>query len=166
MATSFTSCWKSSVRATKSVSQLTSTSTPILPPGWMYDATTPSRASRCAFLAASASPFLRRYSTAPCRSPWAASSAALQSITPAPVRSRSSFTCSADDAMGRSASDGRLPADFVISASVTTGMSGEAGISSSASSLARLPLPSMIASAMREVIRRTARIASSLPGTG
>ena len=30
-----TSSWKSSVRATKSVSQLTSTSTPILPPAWM-----------------------------------------------------------------------------------------------------------------------------------
>ena len=35
IATSFTSAWKSSLRATKSVSQLTSTSTPILPPMWM-----------------------------------------------------------------------------------------------------------------------------------
>ncbi len=35
MAMSFTSCWKASVRATKSVSQFTSTRTPILPPMWM-----------------------------------------------------------------------------------------------------------------------------------
>ena len=34
-ARSRTSFWNSSVRATKSVSQLTSISTPILPPGWM-----------------------------------------------------------------------------------------------------------------------------------
>ncbi len=36
----------------------------------------------------------------------------------------------------------------------------------SASSLASVPTPSRIASAMREVMRRTARIASSLPGMG
>ena len=35
IATSFTSAWKSSVLATKSVSQLTSTRTPTLAPGWM-----------------------------------------------------------------------------------------------------------------------------------
>ena len=35
MAMSRTTCWKASVLATKSVSQLTSTSTPILPPMWM-----------------------------------------------------------------------------------------------------------------------------------
>jgi hypothetical protein len=35
IAISFTSAWKSSVRATKSDSQFTSTSTPILPPMWM-----------------------------------------------------------------------------------------------------------------------------------
>ncbi len=35
MARSFTRVWKPSVRATKSVSQFTSTRTPILPPMWM-----------------------------------------------------------------------------------------------------------------------------------
>jgi hypothetical protein len=35
MAMSLTSAWNSSVRATKSVSQLTSTNTPTLPPMWM-----------------------------------------------------------------------------------------------------------------------------------
>ena len=35
IARSRTSVWKSSVRATKSVSQLTSISTPTWPPGWM-----------------------------------------------------------------------------------------------------------------------------------
>ena len=35
MAISLTSRWKFSVRATKSVSQFTSTSTPTRPPGWM-----------------------------------------------------------------------------------------------------------------------------------
>ncbi len=35
MATSFTRDWNSGVRATKSVSQFTSTITPILDPGWM-----------------------------------------------------------------------------------------------------------------------------------
>ena len=34
MAMSFTRAWKGSVRATKSVSLFTSTSTPILPPMW------------------------------------------------------------------------------------------------------------------------------------
>src|SRR5215472_3079925 len=108
MAMSLTSCWKSGVCATKSVSQFTSTSTPILPPAWIYDATTPSRASRCAFLAASANPFFLRYSRAPCRSPCVASRAALQSIIPAPVRSRRSFTISADDAMIAILPDGAL----------------------------------------------------------
>jgi hypothetical protein len=35
IATSFTRFWKSSVRATKSDSQFTSTRTPILPPMWI-----------------------------------------------------------------------------------------------------------------------------------
>src|SRR5207253_9053064 len=40
------------------------------------------------------------------------------------------------------------------------------GTAASPSSLPSVPRPSLTASAMREVIRRTARIASSLPGTG
>jgi hypothetical protein len=35
IAMSFTSAWNSAVFATKSVSQLTSTSTPTFEPGWM-----------------------------------------------------------------------------------------------------------------------------------
>jgi hypothetical protein len=62
---------KASLRATKSVSQFTSTSTPDLPPGAMYWAMTPSRASRVAFLAALAAPDLRRKSTAASRLPLA-----------------------------------------------------------------------------------------------
>src|SRR6185503_1866444 len=49
----------------------------------------PSRASRVAFFAAEAAPFLRRMSTAPSRSPLDSTSAFLQSIRPAPVISRS-----------------------------------------------------------------------------
>src|SRR5262245_16884813 len=70
---------------------------------------------------------------------------------------------------GRRISSGYEPAstDSCISASVTTGRSGDAASSAaSASSFAKLPAPSRIASAMRAVMRRTARMASSLPGTG
>ena len=42
--------WKSSVRATKSDSQLSSTSTPILPPMWMYEPIRPSLVERPDFL--------------------------------------------------------------------------------------------------------------------
>src|ERR1700722_9227936 len=52
----------------------------------------PSAAIRPAFLAAFASPFLRSQSTAVSRSPPLSPSATLQSIIPAPVLSRSSFT--------------------------------------------------------------------------
>ena len=60
IATSRVNATKSSLRATKSVSQLISTSTPMRPPAWMYDVTAPSVASRPAFLAAFARPFARR----------------------------------------------------------------------------------------------------------
>src|SRR5256712_6046697 len=92
-ATSRTNCLKSSVRATKSVSQFTSTSTPTRPLKWMYASTSPSDASRPARVSALAAPFLRSTSTAFSRSPPASSSARLQSIIPAPVRARSSATC-------------------------------------------------------------------------
>jgi hypothetical protein len=52
----------------------------------------PSAAIRPAFFAALANPFLRSQSTAASRSPSLSPSAALQSIMPAPVLSRSSFT--------------------------------------------------------------------------
>src|SRR5947208_1657275 len=56
---------------------------------------TPSLASRDAFLAAVATPFLRRMSTATFKSPFASVSALLQSIKPALVISRSLPTTAA-----------------------------------------------------------------------
>src|SRR5271169_4154870 len=58
--------------------------------------TRPSAAMRPLFLAALASPFLRSQSTAASISPPVSVSAFLQSIMPAPVRSRSSFTSAAE----------------------------------------------------------------------
>ena len=94
-ATLFTSAWKSGVLATKSVSQFTSTTTPERPSGSMWEPIAPSEAVRLAFLAAAARPFLRRTSRAFAMSPVASTSAALQSIMPAPVSSRSWRTTSA-----------------------------------------------------------------------
>ena len=82
--------WNRSLRATKSVSELTSTTTPLVP----LTATPirPSAATRPAFLAALERPFLRSQSTAASMSPPVSLSAALQSIMPAPVVSRRSLT--------------------------------------------------------------------------
>src|SRR5580704_7105844 len=85
--------WNRSLRATKSVSELTSTTTPLVAP--TAAPIRPSAATRPAFLAALASPFLRRWSTAFSMSPSVSASADLQSIMPAPVRSRSSLTIGA-----------------------------------------------------------------------
>ena len=93
---SLTSDWKSGVLATKSVSQLTSTIAPALPPSRMQEPTAPSAAVREAFLAAAARPFLRSRSRAWSMSPCASTSALLQSIIPAPVSSRSWRTTSAE----------------------------------------------------------------------
>ena len=81
---------KSSVRATKSVSQLTSTSTAPLTVTWAT--TSPSEAARPALEAAAARPFLRRIFLASSKSPSASTSAFLQSIMPAPVSARRSDT--------------------------------------------------------------------------
>jgi hypothetical protein len=89
-ATFFTSVWKSALRETKSVSELISTTTPLL--SAIAATTRPSAATRSAFLAALDRPFLRSQSTAASKSPSTAVSAALQSIMPAPVLSRSSLT--------------------------------------------------------------------------
>ena len=67
MAMSFTSFWKSSLRATKSVSEFTSTATPV-PPS-TATATRPSAAVRPAFLSAFARPFVRSQSMAASMSP-------------------------------------------------------------------------------------------------
>src|SRR6266550_2463791 len=91
-AISFASALKSSVRATKSVSLFSSTSTATEPSWCTYDPIHPSDASRPARFSALAAPFLRRMSTALSRSPPHSCSALLQSIMPAPVRARSSAT--------------------------------------------------------------------------
>src|ERR1700742_2983399 len=85
--------WKCSLRATKSVSELTSTTTPLVP--LVTAAIRPSAATRPAFLAAFDRPFLRSQSWAAVISPPDSVSAALQSIMPAPVDSRRSFTIAA-----------------------------------------------------------------------
>src|SRR5213080_1699083 len=89
---SFTRALNSSLRATKSVSQLTSTRTPTLLPAWMYDAITPSLVARPIFLLAEANPFCRSQSIALSTSSSLSTSACLQSIIPAPVFCRRSLT--------------------------------------------------------------------------
>ncbi len=86
--------WNRSLRATKSVSELTSTMTPFGPFSMMP--IRPSAATRPAFLAAFNKPLVRSQSTAAWTSPEVSPSAALQSIIPAPVMSRSSLTICAE----------------------------------------------------------------------
>ncbi len=90
LAIIFTRPWNRSLRATKSVSELTSTTTPLVP--LMATPTRPSAATRSAFFAALDRPFLRSQSTAASTLPEVSPSAALQSIIPAPVISRRSLT--------------------------------------------------------------------------
>src|SRR5690606_22833978 len=90
LATSSVKARKLLSLATKSVSELTSTST-ALPGAWAI-AMRPSAATRLAFLSALARPLLRSASAAAWMSPSFSVSAFLHSIMPAPVRSRSSLT--------------------------------------------------------------------------
>ncbi len=90
LATLRTKSWNSSFLATKSVSELTSTAAPRVPS--TATPTRPSAAVRPAFLAAAARPLARSQSIEASISPLFSASAFLQSIMPAPVRSRSSFT--------------------------------------------------------------------------
>src|SRR5918999_2793155 len=97
IAMSFARRSNASVFATKSVSQLSSRSTPSFGGKFgsglcIYAYTIPSEATRPVRLAASARPFSRRRRLAASRSPPASVSACLQSIIPAPVSSRSAFT--------------------------------------------------------------------------
>ena len=62
-----TKAWNSSLRATKSVSELTSTTAPAVPR--VATPTSPSAATRPAFFAAAARPFVRSQSTAASMSP-------------------------------------------------------------------------------------------------
>ncbi len=86
--------WNCSLRATKSVSLLTSTTAPLVPKA--ATATKPSEATRLAFFAASAKPLVRSQSTADWISPSVSVKAFLQSIMPAPVLPRSSLTMAAE----------------------------------------------------------------------
>src|SRR5690606_1303242 len=90
VATASQNARKFSSLATKSVSELISTSAARLP-CWAR-ATRPSAATRSAFLSALARPDLRSASAAASMLPPASVSAFLHSIMPAPVRSRSSLT--------------------------------------------------------------------------
>ena len=85
--------WKSAFLPTKSVSELTSTATPLLPE--TATATRPSAAVRPDFFAAFARPLVRSQSTDAPMSPSFSVSAFFASIMPAPVLSRSSFTIAA-----------------------------------------------------------------------
>src|SRR3989344_3513545 len=98
-ARSWTRVLKSSFLATKSVSQFTSTRTPIRPSPWMYDSIIPCRVSRSARFPALTSPLWRRISWALPGSPPASSSAFFASIMPTPVSSRRCFTSLAETAM-------------------------------------------------------------------
>src|SRR5690606_10945464 len=93
LATSSVKARKLASLATKSVSELISTST-ALPGAWAI-AMRPSAATRLAFLSALARPGLRSQSAAAWMSPLFSVSAFLHSIMPAPVRSRSSLTIEA-----------------------------------------------------------------------
>ena len=85
-----TIAWKSELRATKSVSEFTSTATPT--PPFTATPTSPSAAVRPDFFAALARPLVRSQSMAASMSPPVSVSAFLASIMPAPETSRSSFT--------------------------------------------------------------------------
>ena len=90
---SATMAWNFSLRATKSVSELTSTAAPVVP--FVMTPTSPSAATRVDFLAAFDKPLARSQSTAASISPLVATRAALQSIMPTPVFSRKSRTSAA-----------------------------------------------------------------------
>ena len=95
LTTSSQKARKSSLRATKSVSQLISTRTPRCPPGAMYWAITPFARLAGGLLGGSGGALLRRISTAASKSPLVSVSAFLQSIMPALVISRSLATAAA-----------------------------------------------------------------------
>ena len=90
-----TKATNSSFFAAKSVSMLTSTIAAVFPSAEKAILTRPSAAVLPAFFAAFARPFSLRYSIALSMSASTSTSAFLQSIMPAPVLSRSSFTIAA-----------------------------------------------------------------------
>src|ERR1700758_3342526 len=114
---SLASFWNSSFFATKSVSQLSSISTPSLA------ATRPSAVERSARLPTSFAPLMRSSSTALSKSPSLSVRAFLQSSMPAPVSSRSRLT-SAAVKFAISAFRGVC---FGLGGSVAGGLRGRAG---------------------------------------
>ena len=137
---------KSALLATKSVSQFSSSSD--VP----ECATRPLAAVRPARLPTSLAPLIRRISTALSKSPSASSSAFLQSIIPAPVRSRSFLTSAA------------VKFDIVslTSALWLTCRSSWLGRASAASR----PRPACCRRAARAPTRAAARRAATVPGSG
>src|SRR5437016_1209742 len=91
-ASVFANATKSWLRATKSVSQFTSTMAPVLASGDIAAPMTPSAAIRSAALVALAPPLMRSSSSALAISPCVSVNAFLHSIMPMPVRARSSIT--------------------------------------------------------------------------
>ncbi len=92
LATSLTNSTNLSFLATKSVSELISSTTPILFAESTTETTIPSAAILPDFFAAAASPFSLRISIAFSISPLASTKAFLQSIIPQAVLSRRTFT--------------------------------------------------------------------------
>src|SRR5690606_12340548 len=87
------------LRATKSVSQFTSTIAPTRPSPGEYSSIMASEVSRADVLATLERPFSRKHSSAFSISPSDCSSALRQSMMPAPVSSRSCLICSVLTAM-------------------------------------------------------------------
>ena len=166
LATASTKAWNVSLRATKSVSAFTSTIAARL--GADATPTSPSAATRPDFFAAAAKPFLRSQSTAASMSPSVSVSAFLQSIMPAPVFSRRSFTRAAViSAMVRLLASGvrGVSAGTSTSGIASGGRSSTAPISCPEAAISAL-MPSSTAPATRSQYIVMARIASSLPGIG
>ena len=148
--------------ATKSVSALISMTTPTLPQSQTFANATPSAAILLAFLTEAARPFSRRSSAAFSMSPFASVSAFLQSIIPQPVFALSVATSFAVKLILFSPSGCFRSKRFYLRVNYASASAF------SSVSCAAAPIwpsrPSMIAFAIAPAIRRTARIASSLPG--
>mmetsp|Transcript_99059 Transcript_99059/g.302855 ORF Transcript_99059/g.302855 Transcript_99059/m.302855 type:complete len:231 (+) Transcript_99059:271-963(+) len=98
IATSSANSLKIELIATKSVSLLTSTNTPIFLLKWMYEAIAPSADRFPTFLSALAMPFFFSHAIAFSMSPSLSAKAFLESRMPAPDRCLSSLTCAAETA--------------------------------------------------------------------
>ena len=167
LATLLTNSTKVSFLATKSVSALTSRTTPTLPS--TMETTRPSAAMRLAFFSAAARPFSLRNSSAFSKSPFDSVRAFLQSIMPQPVCSRRFFTSAAvklaimifllifiQNARVRRSGIDSYQNDYSAASSASSEGSSAASDSPC--------LPSRTALDIAPAISLTARMASSLPG--